>query len=113
MTEGPRRTGRPTKPPPPGKRASLGLKVTGEIKQRLEAAARASGRTQSQEAESRLERSFQEQQLLPQLLVLAYGRSLAALLLILGRVMKDSGGHAAAFANPSYSSHGRDSLADV
>jgi hypothetical protein len=58
VTEGPRRTGRPTKPPPPGKRASLGLKVTAEIKQKIEAAAQANGRTQSQEAESRLERSF-------------------------------------------------------
>lgn len=51
--------GRPTKQPPPGKRASLGLKVTAETKRRIEAAARASGRTQSQEAEYRLEWSFE------------------------------------------------------
>jgi predicted transcriptional regulator len=38
---------------------SLGLKVTPEIKQKLDEAARASGRTQSQEAELRLERTFE------------------------------------------------------
>jgi TraY domain len=53
-----KRTGRPIKPAQAGERASLGLKVTADIKGRLDAAAQASGRTQSQEAELRLERSF-------------------------------------------------------
>lgn len=43
-----------------GKRVSLGLKVTPDIKNKLDAAARANGRTQSQEAEARLERSFDD-----------------------------------------------------
>jgi hypothetical protein len=56
-----KRIGRPTKAPQPGKKVSLGLKVTAEIKNRLDAAARASGRTQSQEAERRLEGSFEHE----------------------------------------------------
>lgn len=58
MTKEPKRIGRPMKPPPRGKRVSLGLKVTAEIKRRLDSAARASGRTQSQEAERRIEMSY-------------------------------------------------------
>ncbi|MGE0117654.1 MAG: TraY domain-containing protein [Dongiaceae bacterium] len=58
MTGQRKRAGRPTKAAPPGTRASLGLKVTADTKRRLEEAAKASGRTQSQEAEARLERSF-------------------------------------------------------
>ncbi|MFK0688012.1 TraY domain-containing protein [Mesorhizobium sp. IMUNJ 23033] len=50
--------GRPTKPVEAGERASLGLRVTPSLKDRLEASAAASGRSQSQEAEFRLERSF-------------------------------------------------------
>jgi len=52
-----RRVGRPTKQPS-GKRVSLGLKVTAEVKQQIEEAARASGRTQSQEAEHLIERAL-------------------------------------------------------
>lgn len=50
--------GRPTKPPRPGERNPLGLRVTAEVKERLERAARESGRSISQEVEMRLERSF-------------------------------------------------------
>ena len=46
--------GRPTV----GERVPLGLRVTPEMKRRLDAAAKESGRSQSQEAEIRLERSF-------------------------------------------------------
>lgn len=95
MPQQPRRTGRPAKPPEQGKRASLGLKVTGDIKSRLDAAARRNGRTQSQEAEARLEASFNNQDLLPQILDLAYGRQTAGLLMLLGRCIKDASGHAA------------------
>ncbi len=52
------RRGRPTKAPPPGRKASLGLKVTARLKARIERAAYENGRTQSQEAEARLARSF-------------------------------------------------------
>lgn len=53
------RMGRPTKPPSPGERVSLGLRVTADIKRKLDEAAEQSGRSQSQEAELRLERSFE------------------------------------------------------
>lgn len=81
--------GRPSKPPPPGEKASLGLKVTAEIKNRLEAAARISGRTQSQEAEWRLERSFDRQDLLSEFLEASYGPQVAGLLLLLGGALRD------------------------
>ena len=67
------RVGRPTKAAKPGTRMSLGLKVTPQIKIRLDNAARESGRTQSQEAELRLERSFERVDLLTDVLTLAYG----------------------------------------
>ena len=52
------RRGRPSKIPVEGERNSLGLRVTAQLKAKLEEAAAASGRSQSQEAEFRLERSF-------------------------------------------------------
>jgi hypothetical protein len=59
-----KRLGRPPKVPRPGERVALGLKVTAEIKQRLDKAARKSGRTQSQQAELMIERAFAEQEAL-------------------------------------------------
>lgn len=59
-----KRLGRPTKPATAGRRVSLGLRVTAEIKNKLDDAARASGRTQSHEAECRLERSFGHEEVL-------------------------------------------------
>lgn len=53
-----KKRGRPTKAPTPGERASLGLRVTAEMKEKLDRAASQNGRSQSQEAEYRLERSF-------------------------------------------------------
>jgi hypothetical protein len=50
--------GRPTKPPVEGERVSLGLRVTADIKRRLEAAAIKKGRSISQEAELRIEQSL-------------------------------------------------------
>jgi hypothetical protein len=49
------RVGRPSKVAASGTRVSLGLKVRAEVKQRIDAAAKASGRTQSQEAEALIE----------------------------------------------------------
>jgi len=59
MTKEAKRIGRPLKAPQRGKKVALGLKVTADIKRRLDSAARASGRTQSQEAEHRIELSYQ------------------------------------------------------
>jgi hypothetical protein len=93
MPQQPRRTGRPPKARTPGKRASLGLKVTDEIKERLDGAAKANGRTQSQEAETRLERSFRNEDLLPQLLDLAYGPETAGLLMVIGECVERATAH--------------------
>jgi hypothetical protein len=67
MTKEAKRIGRPTKAPTRGERVSLGLKVTADIKRRIDSAARASGRTQSQEAERRIELSYQYERALGEL----------------------------------------------
>jgi hypothetical protein len=91
MADSKRRRGRPLKPAKAGERASLGLRVSGDLKHRIDQAAQRAGRTQGQEAELRLERSFHEQELLPQILDLAYGRRLAGMLMLLGREMRSCG----------------------
>jgi hypothetical protein len=53
-----KRVGRPMKPPVPGKRTTLSLMVSPKVKQRIDGAARAEGRSQSQEAERRIEMSY-------------------------------------------------------
>ena len=85
-----KRTGRPPKAAVPGKRMSLGLKVTPSIKERLDRAALETGRTQSQEAEARLERTFYRQDLLPDALELSYGKPLAGILMAIGAAMRDA-----------------------
>jgi TraY domain len=80
--------GRPKRQPEPGERVHLGFRVTPQLKRKLEEASAANGRSQSQEAEMRLEQSFGHQELLPQVLALAYGRQLAALLLMLGEMLR-------------------------
>jgi hypothetical protein len=57
MSTQPKR-GRPMKTPEPGTRAPLSLMVRPAIKQSVDAAARASGRTQSQEAELLIEQGL-------------------------------------------------------
>lgn len=91
MKAGAKRIGRPMKPAEEGKRVSLGLKVSPAIKTRIDAAAKENGRTQSQEAEARIERTFREDRLLTELLEAAYGRRLAGILLTLGSAMKTAG----------------------
>jgi hypothetical protein len=61
--------------------------VTPDIKRKLDAAAKSSGRSQSQEAELRIEQSFERANFIEQL----YGRRLAGLLEFLGAVMKHAG----------------------
>ncbi len=61
MAERKKRIGRPTKPGTAGQRNSLGLRVTAEIKRKIEAGALKSGRSQSQDAEFRIEQSFLEE----------------------------------------------------
>jgi hypothetical protein len=76
-----KRIGRPTRPPKPGERVTLGLRVTAELKNRIEGAANEKGRSLSQEAEFRLERSFDREELLPEVLTLAYGKPMAKVLI--------------------------------
>jgi hypothetical protein len=64
MTKEAKRIGRPMKAPARGKRVSLGLKVTAEVKRHIDKEARASGRTQSQEAEALIERALQYDRML-------------------------------------------------
>ncbi len=86
--------GRPAKHPTEGKRIPLGLRVTAQIKQRLDDAAAKNGRSQSQEAELRLERSFERQDLLPETLALAFGQEAGGLLMAAGMVMTTVGSDA-------------------
>jgi TraY domain len=89
MAKQPAQKGRPRKKAPkPGERVSLGLRVTAEMKAALDEAAARSGRSQSQEAEFRIERSFYDQQILYDALELAYGSSVAGMMLVLGDVMR-------------------------
>lgn len=74
---------------------SLGLRVTADIKRRLDSAAEKNGRSQSQEAELRLERSFKDEDLLSNVLEIAYGPQLAGMLLSIGWAMEDVGRGAA------------------
>jgi hypothetical protein len=60
MAGKPKARGRPAKAAIEGARNSLGLRVTADLKKRLEERAAASGRSQSQEAEFRLEQSFRQ-----------------------------------------------------
>jgi hypothetical protein len=60
-----RRIGRPTKPPArTAKRIKLGLVVSAEIKRQLDKAAKDSGLSQSQEAERRIEMSYNYERVL-------------------------------------------------
>src|SRR5580704_325782 len=77
-----------------GQRMSLGLKVTPEIKNKLDAACKLTGRTQSQEAEVRLEQTFRTENYVNQATVLAYGAALATALAIIGRAVSELNRHA-------------------
>jgi hypothetical protein len=79
--------GRPTQEATPGTKVSLGLTVTADLKARLDQEAQRTGRTQSQEAQWRLELSFDRQDLLDEVLTLAYGPQTAALLSVLGHAV--------------------------
>ena len=88
-----RRAGRPGREPSAGQRVSLGLRVPPKSKKALDQAAADSGRSQSQEAELRLERSFNDEHQLVEALELSYGPQLAGVLLTLGVAMKTTGRH--------------------
>jgi hypothetical protein len=83
--------GRKPRPANQGQRVSLGLKVTAEVKNALDAAARLTGRTQSQEAEWRLGLSLDRENLIGQVFDLTYrDPHLVAALLMIGEAMRDT-----------------------
>jgi hypothetical protein len=86
----PKKRGRPTKEAVEGKRYALGLRVSADVKSRLDNGAKANGRTQSQEAEWRLQLSYDREDLLTEVLELKFGPSLAGLLILVGVAMKDT-----------------------
>jgi hypothetical protein len=69
--------------------------MTPSLKRRLDAKAEQGGRSQSQEAEFRLERSFEQEGLLPEILTLAFGNKHTAGLVWLLGVAMDAAGKAA------------------
>jgi hypothetical protein len=81
------RLGRPLKKPKRGARNPLGLRVTAELKNKLDRAAALSGRSQSQEAELRLEHSFQREQTFDQFLEAMFGsKEIASLMVALAQL---------------------------
>jgi hypothetical protein len=74
------------------KTATVDLKVRMKeaLRYRIEAAARFRGASLNSEAVARLERSFEDQELLDVLLDLGFGRQMAGLLIVLGRAMRDT-----------------------
>jgi hypothetical protein len=84
------RAGRPRREPQAGERVQLSLRVTPQMKRRLDTAADQSGRSQSQEVEFRLERSFEREEMLSEVLTVAYGEQTAAILMTLGMVIEDT-----------------------
>jgi hypothetical protein len=69
----------------------LGLRVTPDLKRALDDAAERSGRSQSQEAEFRIERSFAEERSMIEALELAYGSELAFMVQAVAEAMKEAG----------------------
>jgi hypothetical protein len=85
-----RRGGWPARTPEPGERVAMSFRVTPELKAKLDRAAETSGRSLAQEIELRLERSLDAQHQLVDALGLAFGRQVAALVLLMGLVTKQT-----------------------
>lgn len=85
---------KPGRPPVFGERHALGLRVTKETKAQLDAAAKASGRSLSQEAELRLEHTFKAGNAVFDALDLAYGRHWTGILLAISNLVQVTGSRA-------------------
>lgn len=84
-----RKPGRP--PLPGGERVPVGLRVTLDIRKGLDDACKASGRSLSQEAEFRLEQTFNRQNAVFDALDLAYGRRWTGILLAISTLAQITG----------------------
>lgn len=78
----------PTRKVKDGDRVPLSLRVSPEVKKRLDNAAEYTGRSQSQEAEYRLMRSFEHQLFLTEALALRHGPKGAAVMLVLSDALR-------------------------
>ena len=87
----------------PGDRVPLSLRVTPAIREALSNKARDGGRSLTQEAEFRLERSFAQQALLDDVLDLAFGLRVAGFVRLIARVLVDTGPIAAFRKKPDLS----------
>jgi hypothetical protein len=83
--------GRPRAARRAGERSTLSLRITADLFQKLDSAAKKEGRPLSNEAELRLQQSFRDQQIVERTLALAYGDQLAGLLLTIAAMLKESG----------------------
>lgn len=75
----------------PTDRVQIGLRLRESLRARLEAAAKRSDISINEEIVDRLDRSFDRQDLLVDSMVLAYGKDLAGLLMLMGKAMRDAG----------------------
>jgi hypothetical protein len=71
-----------------GKRYPLNMRTTFEVRQELEKAAAATGRSLAQEAEYRIQRTFENQRMLQEALDISFGSDISGLLMIIGDVMR-------------------------
>ena len=81
----------PGRPATMGERIALGLRVTKETKRKLDDAVYSSGRSQSQEAEFRLEQTFNADNSLFAALDLAYGRRWSGIVLAIAHAAQLAG----------------------
>lgn len=75
----------------PTDRVQIGLRLRESLRARLESAAKRSDISINEEIVDRLDRSFDRQDLLVDSMVLAYGKELAGLLMLMGRAMSNAG----------------------
>jgi hypothetical protein len=85
---------KPARPAEPGERVSLGLRVTGDIKNYIDARAKETGRTQSQIFEQMVE-AARDQGVIDAALTLAFGKQPAAVARLLAEIIRVSSDHAA------------------
>jgi hypothetical protein len=89
-----------------GKRYPLSMRTTFDIRQHLEKASAASGRSLAQEAEVRIEQTFAAEKSLIEALSFNYGPELAFVMQAVGEAMKLAGAEAAFYAR-AYSNDAR------
>jgi len=86
--QGQRRRGRPPLTAGEAKRASFNTRLRAGLKNRLETAAQAAGRSLSEEIEFRLERSFEAEDAGQGTLALIWGRRTTSVLLLIGHALQ-------------------------